>query len=469
MYVSGKVVGRPIALEKLSAFSKPSNSVISIIGLGYVGVVSTACLSQLGHDVIGVDICQDKLRLIDQGKAPIAEAGLGDLLQAGVDNGSISTEYDLKTAILQSDVSFISVNTPTAEDGSCDVGAIQMVAEQIGRALKHKSDYHLLVMRCSVPPGTTESIFIPLVERVSGKKEGADFGVCFNPEFLREGTAIADFQAPPKTVIGARNEKAQFVLAAILEPVDAQPIFTDIATSEMVKYVDNVWHATKVCFGNEIGRVCQSLGIDGREVIRQFSRDTVLNISAYYLKPGFAYGGSCLPKEVRAMKFLGSQHGLSLPLMDSLPVSNDLQVEWAYEMVMKTGARKVGLCGITFKPDTDDLRESPTLRLAGMLLNAGLEVYVNDPSFVCASQMSRQVTNLRRSYSEDADILERLSYCLLPEISDLLAQTELLVTSHETGEWRTLLQDAISDHHIVDVARLFGRYPACKSYHGIGW
>ena len=442
---------------------------ISVIGLGYVGVVSVACLAKLGHPVIGVDICDEKLGQLAKGQSPIFEPGLDEALKDGVRDELISVDGDISNAIRNSVVSFVSVNTPTDKQGGCDATALKTVAKQIGLALKAKRAYHLIVMRCSVPPGTTIEQFLPLVEKYSGKVEGKDFGICFNPEFLRESTAIADFENPPKTVIGSSNPKAALRLAKILAPIDEEPIITDLKTAEMVKYVDNVWHAAKVCFGNEIGRICQSVGVDGHEVIRQFSQDTVLNISPLYLKPGFAYGGSCLPKEVRAMNHLGAYKNLSLPMIKSLIESNDVHIQRAYDLIKKTRAKRVGICGITFKPNTDDLRESPILDLAELLLNDGIEVHVCDPNYTSPSKLSAQVQMLRPHYSRYADIVERLTYRVQGEVEGLLKKSDTIVAAHDTQEWHRSLFGKVKRHNVIDLARLFQTPPSCKNYQGIGW
>ena len=306
---------------------------ISVIGLGYVGAVSVACLSSLGHRVVGCDIDPVKRAAVGSGKSPIHEAGLSDLLGGGVENQLISTTGDLKSAVLDTDVTFVSVGTPTKEGGGCDYSAIVSCALAIGEALALKDEYHIIVMRCSIPPGTTLKVMVPAIEAASGKKMGRDFGVCFNPEFLREGTAIEDFRAPPKTVIGASDDYTARVVAKIYGPVDEKPLLTAIEAAEMVKYVDNVWHATKVCFANEIGRICKPLDIDSHDVMDIFVQDQKLNLSPYYLKPGFAYGGSCLPKEVRAVAHLAGELDVDVPLIDSLAKSNETQIAEAIDMV----------------------------------------------------------------------------------------------------------------------------------------
>ncbi len=265
---------------------------ISVVGLGYVGAVSMACLSHLGFRMVGVDIAANKVDLINSGRSPIVENRLEDLLGEGVEGGLIAATDNLVTAVLQTDVTMISVGTPTANDGSCDLTFVRKASQEIGQAIAMKSSYHAVVLRCSVPPGTTLDVVAPEIEKASGKKLGPDFGVCFNPEFLREGVAVADFFAPPKTVVGASDDRAASTVSGIYEAVDKRVIFTSIAAAEMVKYVDNVWHATKVAFGNEVGRICKALDIDSHDVMDIFVQDKKLNLSPYYLKPGFAFGGS---------------------------------------------------------------------------------------------------------------------------------------------------------------------------------
>ena len=278
-----------------------ANPAISVVGLGYVGAVSTACLASLGHRVVGVDIDASKVADIAAGRSPIHEKDLGMLLSRGVEDGLVSATDDLAYAVRDTDVTFVSVGTPTAPDGGCDYRYIEAAARSMAVGLAQKSDFHVFVMRCSIPPGTTMKVMTPILEKMSGKRLGVDFGVAFNPEFLREGVAVDDFYAPPKTVIGATCARTGNILRQIFTPVDEAPIVTTIETAEMVKYVDNVWHATKVCFANEVGRLAKSQGVDGHAVMDIFCQDQKLNLSPYYLKPGFAYGGSCLPKEARAV------------------------------------------------------------------------------------------------------------------------------------------------------------------------
>jgi len=346
----------------------PEKPAISVIGLGYVGAVSMACLSHLGFRMVGVDVNRDKVDSIKAGHAPIVEDQLGELLAQGVHARRIDATQNLVAAVLDTDVTFLSVGTPTAKDGGCDFTFVRQASRAIGQAIGMKSSYHVVVLRCSVPPGTTLDVVVPEIELASGKRLGPDFGVCFNPEFLREGVAVADFFAPPKTVVGASDLRAESTVSAIYETIDKNVIFTSIEAAEMVKYVDNVWHATKVAFGNEVGRLCKKLAIDSHDVMNIFVKDLKLNLSPYYLKPGFAFGGSCLPKEVRAVSHIAHGLGVAVPLIDSLMVTNKAHIAAAIDLLKSFSGKRIGFLGVTFKPATDDLRESPTLEVMAALL-----------------------------------------------------------------------------------------------------
>ncbi|MGI9464124.1 MAG: nucleotide sugar dehydrogenase, partial [Aestuariivirgaceae bacterium] len=306
---------------------------ISVLGLGYVGAVSVACFANLGFHMVGADVVKAKAEAIQSGVSPIVEEGLENLLRDGVARGLIEATTDIEDAVRRTDITFLSVGTPTAEDGGCDMKYVRAAAQSIGRALKDKEAYHLIVMRCSVPPGTTMSVVVPEVEEASGKQLDVGFGVCFNPEFLREGVAVNDFYNPPKTVIGASSPRAAAQLAAVYRVVDEKVLMCSITGAEMVKYIGNVWHAAKVTFANEVGRLCKAVEVDSHEVMDIFVQDTKLNLSPYYLKPGFAFGGSCLPKEVRAVEHLAEVYQIRTPLFDSLMASNRLQIEEGLSLV----------------------------------------------------------------------------------------------------------------------------------------
>lgn len=347
---------------------------ISIFGLGYVGAVCAGCLSARGHEVIGVDVSSTKIDLINQGKSPIVEPGLEALLQQGRQTGRLSGTTDFKKAVLDSDVSFICVGTPSKKNGDLDLGYIETVCREIGFAIREKSERHTVVVRSTVLPGTVNNVVIPLIEDCSGKKAGVDFGVGTNPEFLRESTAIKDYDFPPMTVIGELDKQTGDLLEEIYRELDAPIIRKTVEVAEMIKYTCNVWHAAKVTFANEIGNIAKAVGVDGREVMDVICQDHKLNLSRYYMRPGFAFGGSCLPKDVRALTYRASQLDVEHPMLGSLMRSNSNQVQKAFDIITSHDTRKVGLLGLSFKAGTDDLRESPLVELAEMLIGKGYEL-----------------------------------------------------------------------------------------------
>ena len=443
---------------------------VSVVGLGYVGAVSTACLASLGHRVVGVDIDEAKVRAIAGGAAPIHEAELDTLLANGVTDGLVTATIDLVEAVAQTDVTFVSVGTPTAADGGCDYSAIIASARAIGEGLRRKPDdaFHVVVMRCSIPPGTTMNVMVPEIERVSGRKASEGFGVSFNPEFLREGVAVTDFREPPKTVIGATDERSGRIVASIYEPVDAEPIVTSIEVAEMVKYVDNVWHAAKVCFGNEIGRLCKPLGIDSHQVMDVFCQDTKLNLSPYYLKPGFAFGGSCLPKEVRAVNHIAETLGQDLPLIGSLIPSNEVQIDRAVDMVRETGAKSVGVLGLAFKPGTDDLRESPILEVIARLRAEGVTVIAYDPAVTRRTDVRGQLAYVRHANSSLSDMADELPDLIRDSADQVLAESEVTIVTQALPAFQQIaMRHPLA--RIVDLCRLFETSPPWLSVEGIGW
>lgn len=442
---------------------------ISVIGLGYVGAVSIACLSALGFRMVGVDVSLEKVRAIKEGRSPIVEERLGDLLAQGVNEGRISATQNLVAAVLETDVTFMSVGTPTAADGSCDLTYVRQASRAIGQALALKSGYHVVVLRCSVPPGTTLDVVGPEIERASGKSLGDDFGLCFNPEFLREGVAVADFYAPPKTVVGASDKRASAAVAAIYGSVDKNVLFTSIAAAEMVKYADNVWHATKVAFGNEIGRLCKSLGIDSHDVMNIFVKDTKLNLSPYYLRPGFAFGGSCLPKEVRAVAHLADEQGIDLPLIQSLSATNQRHIEEAARLLEPFAGRRFGFLGITFKPATDDLRESPTLELMSMLQAKGETIRAYDPNLRFNDNLKGQIAYVRHACPRQASLMDGLEGMMAANVDALLGDSDVLIVSHATDEFRAAVNRRRPGVHVLDLARLFKTLPEDPTYQGIAW
>ncbi|MET1414350.1 UDP-glucose/GDP-mannose dehydrogenase family protein [Roseibium sp. HPY-6] len=442
---------------------------ISVVGLGYVGAVSLACLSDLGHRVVGTDIDQDKVESIAWGQSPIHEDRLGELLTKGVSEDLLHATTNLERAVLETDVTFVSVGTPTSEDGGCDTRAIEAVARGIGEALANKDGFHIVVLRCSVPPGTTLDIMQPVLERYSNKIAGKDFGICFNPEFLREGTAIADFHAPPKTVIGVTDQTTADVLAEIYAPVDENPIVTSVEVAELVKYVDNVWHAAKVCFANEVGRLCKPMGIDSHAVMDIFVQDTKLNLSPYYLKPGFAFGGSCLPKEVRAVTHLAEKLGVATPMIDALTPSNQKQIEQAVDLVRKTDAKKVAVLGVAFKPGTDDLRESPALELIAELQEDGTEVIAYDPAIQPGPHISKQFEYMQHAAPHLKKVVDGLGQFMKETPDEAIREADVIVVTQKLPELRSVLRSKREESVIVDLVRISAEAPISPRYTGIGW
>ena len=349
---------------------------ISIFGMGYVGTVSAACLAQDGHEVIGVDPVRTKVDLINSGQSPIIEVDIAEIIAATVKSGRLRATDNQDEAILQTELSFVCVGTPSQSNGNLDLTHIRRVCELIGTALKNKSARHTVVIRSTILPGTMKQIVIPTLEEYSGKKAGVGFGVCNNPEFLREGSAVKDFNAPPKTVIGEVDRESGDTLAALYAKLDAPFIRTDVETAEMVKYVDNSWHALKIGFANEIGNLCKSFAIDSHQVMKIFCEDKKLNISPAYLMPGFAFGGSCLPKDLRALAYKAKMHDLSLPIMNAILPSNELQVANGLRLITEKGQRKIGILGFSFKAGTDDLRESPMIEVIEHLIGKGYDLRI---------------------------------------------------------------------------------------------
>jgi GDP-mannose 6-dehydrogenase len=445
---------------------KPS---ISIIGLGYVGAVSIACFARLGHRMVGVDISPDKVETIKAGHSPIVEAQLGELLAEGVAAGRIDATTDLVNAVLNTDMTFLSVGTPTSEDGSCDLTYVRAASRAIGQALALKSGFHTIVLRCSVPPGTTLEVVAVEIAAASGKTLSQDFGVAFNPEFLREGMAVADFHDPSKTVVGASDQRTEAEVARVFAAIDSKIIFTSIAAAELVKYVDNVWHATKVVFGNEIGRLCKGLGYDSHTVMDIFVKDTKLNLSPYYLKPGHAFGGSCLPKEVRAVMNLAKRENINLPLINSLLPSNECHLQHAADLLAPHRGKRIGFLGLTFKSATDDLRESPTLDLMAKLAAEGWSLTAYDPHIGNGTDVVAQMATAAAVRPAIRSFLDGLPYLLASSAEALVSSVDVVVVAHATDEYRQAVTARAAHVHVLDMARLFGKVPQLNTYKGIAW
>jgi GDP-mannose 6-dehydrogenase len=436
---------------------------ISIFGLGYVGAVSLACLARDGHQVIGVDVDPVKLDLIRSRKSPILEEGIQELMRDVVDSGRVSVTNDAMLAMRDSELSFVCVGTPSASNGSQDLTAILRLAEQLGAALKVKDEFHTIVIRSTVQPGTVEGQIAPILERASGKKSGLDFGLCFQPEFLREGSSIRDYDHPPYTIVGGNCEAAVDAVRDLFAHLDARFLITNIRVAETLKMSCNAFHALKITFPNEIGRVSQALGIDSHEVMRLVCADHRLNISPAYLKPGFAFGGSCLPKDLRALTNIARQHDIELPMLSSLLVSNRVHIDHAVDKILKLGRPKVGMLGLSFKTGTDDLRESPLVLVAKRLLGEGCELRIFDPDV----QLSR-LLGANRSYI-DANI-PHLASLLCADIESMIDPSEVILVGLQQSALNAALQARLTpEHYVLDLVNLPNRDLLRGQYEGICW
>lgn len=435
---------------------------ISIFGLGYVGAVSAGCLAQDGHQVVGVDPNRTKVELVNQGTTPIVEKDIGEMIAKGVQDGRLSATLDVAQAVRDTEVSLICVGTPSQLNGNLDLSFVRRVCEEIGAALKDKQAFHVVVARSTMLPGSMRDIVIPTLEAASGKKAGVDFGVCNNPEFLREGTAVYDYYHPPKTVIGESDPRAGDLLVQLYEKMEAPMVRTSIETAEMVKYTDNVWHALKVGFANEIGNVCKALGIDSHEVMSIFCQDTKLNLSPYYLKPGFAFGGSCLPKDVRALTYKAKSLDVGVPILNAILPSNDLQVQRAVDMVTAKGKRRVGVLGFSFKAGTDDLRESPVVEVIERLLGKGYELRIYDRNVNMAA-----LTGANRDYI--LNHIPHISRIMVDSLAEALEFGEVLVIGNGAAEFREAAAAAREGQQVVDLVRIGKQRSVEGRYDGICW
>jgi GDP-mannose 6-dehydrogenase len=433
---------------------------INIFGLGYVGCVSAACLAKRKHNVCGIDIDQVKVDIINAGKSPIVEEGLSELISETVASSNLKAM--MIGQIPEADISIICVGTPSNENGSLDLKYLIKVAEQIGEFLAQTKSYHLIVNRSTVLPGTIEDILIPTLESFSGKKAGEDFGVCMNPEFMREGSSIYDYNNPPLTLIGELDKKSGDTLEKIYTNIDAPLYRSNIKVAEMLKYSSNTFHALKVTFANEIGNICKKVGIDSHEVMDIFTNDTKLNISSYYLKPGFSFGGSCLPKDLRAITYKAKELDLDLPLLNSLMVSNKQQVENAFNIIAKSGKKNIGVLGLSFKPGTDDLRESPIVELIEKLIGKGYNLKIFDEEVSLA-----KIFGSNKKYIET--VIPHISSLISNSINNVIDESDLVIIGKKEKSYMNALtkNDSV---YIFDLVKLFSQSKQPKgNYEGICW
>ncbi|MEO5925015.1 MAG: nucleotide sugar dehydrogenase [Bryobacteraceae bacterium] len=435
---------------------------ISIFGLGYVGAVSAGCLANNGHTVLGADPVQTKVDLINSGRSPIIEVDIDGLIETHVKSGRLRATTDHVEAIQKTELSFVCVGTPSQSNGNLDFSYIRRVCEQIGQALREKADRHTIVIRSTILPGTMRNIVIPVLEESSGKQAGRDFGVCHNPEFLREGSAVKDYYAPPKTVIGELDPMSGDLLASLYADLKAPLIRTALETAEMVKYVDNNWHALKIGFANEIGNVCKAFGIDSHQVMNIFCQDQKLNISPAYLTPGFAFGGSCLPKDLRALSYQAKAHDLNLPIITSILQSNQNQIERGLQLITQQGRKRIGVLGFSFKAGTDDLRESPTIDVIERLIGKGYDLKIYDKNVDVAS-----LVGANRDF-----ILNRIphiSRLMVSGIDAVLEHAEVVVIGNKEVEFAGVPDRLRADQVLVDFVRITDRRSEKGKYEGICW
>jgi len=435
---------------------------VSIFGLGYVGAVSAGCLANNGHHVIGVDAVQAKVELINNSRSPIIEVEIDEIIASNARAGRLRATDNQAQAVRETDLSFVCVGTPSQANGNLDLRYIRRVCEQIGQALKDKTTRHTVVIRSTVLPGTMHGIVIPVLEELSGKKAGVDFGLCHNPEFLREGSAVKDFNSPPKTVIGELDKASGDILATLYRKIDAPLIRTDLETAEMVKYVDNCWHALKIGFANEIGNLCKAFAIDSHEVMNIFCQDKKLNISSAYLLPGFAFGGSCLPKDLRALGYKAKIHDLDLPILSSILPSNEKQVTKGLQLIMEKGHKRIGVLGFSFKAGTDDLRESPMIEVIERLIGKGfdLRIYDKNVNLACLVGANRDFILNR---------IPHISKLMVDDIDAVLDHAQTVVIGNKDADFQKVPERLREGQRLVDFVRITDRRSDSGKYDGICW
>jgi len=420
---------------------------ISVFGLGYVGSVSAGCLTALGHDVIGVDVNTMKADMINAGQSPVIEKGLDTLIVEGIKTGRLGATTRASEAIIASDVSLVCVGTPSDNNGNLNLTYVERVSQEIGEALATKNSYHTVVIRSTMLPGSTEERVIPILESASGRRAGQDFGVSFNPEFLREGTAVHDFHHPPFSLIGQYDDRGAKTLADLYANIDAPRLIVPLKVAEMVKYANNAFHALKVTFANEIGNICKQQGIDSHQVMDIFCMDEKLNLSSYYLKPGFAFGGSCLPKDLRALLYHAHRMNSSVPVLEAILPSNELQIKHGFELIKKTGKKKIGVLGLSFKAGTDDLRESPLVELVETLIGKGYQVKLYDKNVSLA-----RLHGTNRAYIERTT--PHIATLMCHSIEEVLAESEVIVIGNKAPEFRQVFDQQCQNHIVIDLVRI---------------
>jgi len=435
---------------------------ISIFGLGYVGTVCSACLAEAGHTVIGVDPNRTKVDILNDGRSPIVERDVESMIREARAAGRLKATTDEKEAVACSDVTFVCVGTPSNSNGSLNLDFIRSVAAQLGAALRSKDARHVIVIRSTVLPGTCRKVVVPIIEKESGKSCGQGFGVAFNPEFLREATAVEDFRNPPKTVIGAIDPADADTIASLYSTLEAPLVKTSLEVAEMVKYADNAFHAVKTVFGNEIGVVCKAMGVDSHAVMEIFCKDTKLNLSPYYLKPGFAFGGSCLPKDLRAITHAARSMDIEVPMLSSVMASNQEHVRRTVQLVANTGLRRVGVLGFAFKAGTDDLRESPVVELIETLHGKGFDVRIYDRNVSVARLVGANKEFIRKR-------LPHVSQLMVDTPEEIISHAQVVIIGNKDPLFARLLDHLTPEQVVVDLVRIADKVETPARYEGICW
>jgi GDP-mannose 6-dehydrogenase len=437
---------------------------VSVFGLGYVGSVTAACLAHQGHRVVGVDSNAAKTESLELGRSPIIEKGLDELIASARKESRLRATTDAASAVLQSEISLICVGTPSQPNGKLDLTHIRNVCREIGQVLRQSDKFHSVVLRSTVLPGTTENVVVPILEESAGKRSGVDFAVCYNPEFIREGTAVSDFFEPPFTVLGASDQSHLSPLRDVYEGVNGRVFETSLAGAEMVKYACNSFHALKVGFANELGTLCKAFGVNTQAVSEIFVSDTRLNISAAYLSPGFAFGGSCLPKDLRALTYGAKELDIQLPLLASILPSNTQHIERAVESVLRTKLRKIGVLGLSFKAGTDDLRESPLVQLIKRLLGEGLEIRIWDREVSLGNLIGSN-----RQYIQE--VIPHIGSLLRPTLEEVIQTTDVVLIGTKAIDQEVLQGLLRADQTVIDLVNLNSSQRPRGSfvYEGICW
>ncbi len=436
---------------------------ISIFGLGYVGAVTAACLSDAGHEVWGVDVNPDKVEMINAGRSPVIEKGVEERIANGRGRGLLKATSNFGEAVCGTELSLVCVGTPSNGNGSLDLSAVKTVARQVGEVLKAKNAYHCVVFRSTVLPGTVRNVLVPILGHGSGKTPHGDFDVCFNPEFLREGGSVQDFHHPSFTVIGQETERGGDMVTALYEGIDAPVERTSYEVAEMVKYASNSFHALKVTFANEIGSLCKSMAVDSHEVMDLFIKDKRLNVSAAYLKPGFAFGGSCLGKDLRALLYKAKEMDVNLPVLSSVVESNRLHIQRAIDQILRSKCKKIGILGLSFKAGTDDLRESPMVALVETLIGKGCRIMVYDSEILLSG-----IFGANKAFIEQE--IPHISSLMCNRLDEVIQDSDLIVIGKQNDEFKSALGPYLGRKMVVDLVRLGeNAFPGVTNYDGICW